>query len=204
MKKYLLVIGLSFFIISGCSSNSESDEVSKLEKTISSLKKENDALKKQNMQSERINESTEETIEITKEFGLNEEAVIKDASGKEMYSLKIINATTNLNSSDDAYTDGKPDNTIQVTYEYKNINNPESLIILSQFMAAFDTDGKAGKNMNMMDGQTQVSQGRSSQSTVWFVMDGPMQDQDSVEIEYLNDFSLGFEGVAIFKVPLEH
>lgn len=46
MKKYLFVLGVSILFIAGCSSNSNSDEVSKLEKTISSLKKENSELDK--------------------------------------------------------------------------------------------------------------------------------------------------------------
>lgn len=203
MKKLYLfgVTFLSIGILSGCSNN-DSAKINKLESTISSLKKENEELK--STANGSVLTETSESLKKSKTYAPGEEAIIKDSSGKEMYGLKILKATTNLSQADNAYTDGKPDNTIEVTYEYRNINYETPLIISSQFLAAYDSKGKAGKNMNMMDGQTEVSPGRSSQSTVWFVMDSPMKNESETEIEYLNDFSLGFEGVAKFKVSLEH
>ena len=190
----------------------DNSKVESLEETISSLENENADLKEQLSKEEASSEksSSQSTSESGQEtngnqlFGLNEEAIIRDSSGKEMYSLKIIKATTNLTVNDDFYTDGKPDNTVEVTYEYKNYNYESPMLISSQFMEAFDQNNYAGKNMSMMDGQTEVSQGRSSQSTIWFVMNDVMIDKGEIEIEYVNDFSLGFDGVVKFRVPLEH
>ncbi|MDT2427682.1 hypothetical protein ABQD97_06105 [Enterococcus avium] len=204
MKKIVLALVVLGFGLAGCSSN-DSSTISSLEKTVTSLKAENSKLRDTDVQTSSSSESGESTSSV-KTFNPGEEAIIKNSSGKEMYGLKILKATTNLSadSSSEAYTDGKPENTVEVTYEYRNINYDKPMLISSQFVEAFDEDGKAGKNMSMMDGQTEVSQGRSSQSTVWFVMDKPMGDAKEIDVEYLNDFSLGFEGVAKFKVPLEH
>ena len=212
MRKNVVLglIAICSITLSACT-NEDNSKVESLEETISSLENENADLKEQLSKEEASSEksSSQSTSESGQEtngnqlFGLNEEAIIRDSSGKEMYSLKIIKATTNLTVNDDFYTDGKPDNTVEVTYEYKNYNYESPMLISSQFMEAFDQNNYAGKNMSMMDGQTEVSQGRSSQSTIWFVMNDVMIDKGEIEIEYVNVFSLGFVGVVKFRVPLE-
>lgn len=209
MKKIVLCSVLVFLGIglSACGSGNSST-VSSLEKTVESLKTENSKLRNGGIVEENTGSTesskTSESQPKMKSFSQGEEAIIKDSSGKEMYGLKILKATTNISETSESYTDGKPENTIEVTYEYRNINYEKPMLISSQFVEAFDKNGKAGKNMSMMDGQTEVSPGHSAQSTVWFVMEEQMKDQNEVEIEYHNDFPLGFEGVAKFNVNLEH
>ncbi|UDM70708.1 hypothetical protein [Vagococcus fluvialis] len=208
MKKVSLlgILFLSALSIIGCSSNNSNNS------TIDSLKKENEELKSKISYYEKEENSPNDTSEsssanISSEipvFKSNEEAFIADADGNKLYSLKILKATTNLSETNEAYTDGKPQNTIEVTYEYKNYLVDKPMLVSSQYVNAFDSNGLAGKNMSMMDGQTEVTKDRASQSTVWFVMQNDMTNENSVEIEYANDFSLGFDSAAKFEVPLEH
>ncbi|GEM_PF-2504527 len=208
MKKVSLlgILFLSVLSIVGCGSNSSN------ETTIDSLKKENKNLKNEIASYEKETNSPDKTSESASEiisseipvFKDNEEAFIADADGNKLYSLKILKATTNLSETNEAYTDGKPQNTVEVTYEYKNYLVDKPMMITSQFVNAFDSNGLAGKNMSMMDGQTEVTKDRASQSTVWFVMQNDMTNESSVEIEYANDFTLGFDSAAKFEVSLEH
>lgn len=208
MKKVGLlgILFLSALSIAGCSSNNSNTS------TIDSLKKENEELKSKISYYEKEESSPNDTSESSSEnisseipvFKNNEEAFIADVDGNKLYSLKILKATTNLSETNEAYTDGKPQNTIEVTYEYKNYLVDKPMLVSSQYVNAFDSNGLAGKNMSMMDGQTEVTKDRASQSTVWFVMQNDMTNENSIEIEYANDFSLGFDSAAKFEVPLEH
>ena len=208
MKKVGLlgILFLSALSIAGCSSDNSNTS------TIDSLKKENEELKSKISYYEKEESSPNDTSEsssanISSEipvFKNNEEAFIADVDGNKLYSLKILKATTNLSETNEAYTDGKPQNTIEVTYEYKNYLVDKPMLVSSQYVNAFDSNGLAGKNMSMMDGQTEVTKDRASQSTVWFVMQNDMTNENSIEIEYANDFSLGFDSAAKFEVPLEH
>lgn len=183
--------------------NNDDQKIKELESTIESLKKENATLK-----GETTSSSTDDAKKSTnnaKIYGLNEEAFIKDSKGNTLYSLKLLKATTALTQTNEIYTEGKPQNTVEVTYEYKNYSVDKPIIITSQFVHAFAKDGKAGKDVGMQSGQTEVNKGRSAQSTVWFVMPEEQTNENEIEIEYSDDFSLGFENKTIkFKVPLEH
>ena len=208
MKKVCLlgILFLSALSIAGCSSDNSNTS------TIDSLKKENEELKNkisyyEKEESSSTNTSESSSTNISSDipvFKNNEEAFIADVDGNKLYSLKILKATTNLSETNEAYTDGKPQNTIEVTYEYKNYLVDKPMLVSSQYVNAFDSNGLAGKNMSMMDGQTEVTKDRASQSTVWFVMQNDMTNENSIEIEYANDFSLGFDSAAKFEVPLEH
>lgn len=214
-KKMLFWSVSATLLLTGCTNvtNSDGDKstIRNDDETIESLKRENSDLQEQISQLlEEANESSEETKKYNSSedekynvYGLNEEAVLTDDDGTDLYSLKIISATKNLTETSEFYTEGKPENTVEVTYEYKNYNMETPFLISSQFMEAIDSNGLAGKNMSMMRGQTEVSIGRSARTTIWFVMNAPVTDEEEIEIEYINDFTLGFEGVLRFKVPLE-
>lgn len=205
----LVSLGIAGLLLAGCSSGSDT---AKLNKTISSLQTENSSLKKE-LENVKTSSSTQDSQETTdsssdetssdKTYGLNEEAILSDSSGNKMYGLKILKATTALTETDDFYTNGKPENTVQITYEYTNYNYEKPLLIRSQFIETY-YDNQAGDTLSMMDGQTEVTKGRSSQTTIWSVMQTTMTDKNEVEIEYVNDFSTGFEGSLKFKVPVEH
>lgn len=77
------------------------------------------------------------------------------------------------------------------------------MLVSSQFISAYVSDGLAGTNLEYMRDQTEVSSGeKSAKSKMWFKMN---KDNSSMaEIDYFNDFSLGFEGTMTFKVSLEH
>lgn len=135
-------------------------------------------------------------------YNINEEAVIGDANNQPMYSLKIVEVNKGTDKTSEQYTDGKPDNTIEVVYEYKNYNMDTPIKISSQFLSAYSKDGKTGKTMSMMDGQTEVAKDRSSQSRIWIVMPDPVDTLSEIGIDYNNDFSLGFKDTISFDIKL--
>lgn len=205
MKKYVFLLA-SIVLLGACSdTNDNSSDTEKMQATIDSLRAENEELKNGSIESETVEEESQ-TIESSDldVKGLNDEQKIGDGS-EDKYGLKIIKATTNLSESDDLYTNGKPENTVEVTYEYTNYNMETPINVNVQFLSAYDSNGSAGENMSMQDGQTEVPKGKSAKSTVWFVMDEPVTDQNEIEIVYGNDFVLGFDGDSVtYKVPLEH
>lgn len=200
MKK-VIIVGSSLLcalFLSGCSDNNA--EINKLKAENTSLKKQINELKGITSEATTDNNSKEKNT-----YGLNDEAfIIKSSTNEKMYGLKIIKATTLLEDSSDLYTDGKPENTVQVTYEYTNYKMPNPMMVSSQYLNAYDTRNIAGKSKGLMDGQTNVSEGKTSQTTTWFVMNEKMTDKKEIEIEYANDYSQGFKGSKKFIVPLEH
>ncbi|MCR1931643.1 hypothetical protein [Enterococcus gallinarum] len=197
----VLSIGLA-----GCNSKNSST-VSSLEKTIASLKTENSKLKSgQGIQKNQTSSSTVQSSneEASKTLGMNEEAIVKDDQGKNIYSLKIIKATTSI-TPDSVATHDEHNNLIEIVYEYKNYNYPNAMSVSTQFLSAYDTNGLAGKDIGYMDGQTKVSSGgKASQSTMWFEMNSDPNNMNEIEIDYSNDFSLGFNDTFSFKVPVSH
>lgn len=151
--------------------------------------------------SEESNNSSELSLK------LNEEAMIADSENNPLYSIKITSATNYTGSLDDDYSDiytkGKPDNTVEITYEYKNYSYASPLEVKSQFLSVYDENGMAGEKVSMQDGQTEVPEGKSASATTWFVMADPITDLSSIEIVYGGDFSLGFEDYYTFEIPLE-
>lgn len=209
MKKVVFGFVFVAFVLGGCSTPNNSDSSESVSENSSSTNDITSWNSGESYSSPFLEDSTQESsgaqdIIDSSVYGLDEEAILTDNNNQNLYSLKIIKATTNLSETSESYTDGKPENTIEVTYEYKNYNMDSPMIISSQFMEAFDENGLAGKNMSMMRGQSEVSKDRSAQSTIWFVMNDSVSDKSEIEIEYVNDFSLGFDGVLKFKVPLEH
>lgn len=137
-----------------------------------------------------------------KEYALGEEAVISNSDNKPMYSLKIVSINKDISETDSYYTDGKPENTIEVVYEYKNYAMADPMRVNAQFISAFDNNGKTGKTMNMTDGQTEVADGKSSQSKIWIVMPENKETLTDIGIDYSNDFSNGFNGTITFNINL--
>lgn len=204
--KFVGILFLGSLFLAACSGTNNDAEISKLKTENTSLKKEITELKRKIPESTADSDKKESSTDPAKEvYGLNEEAfIIKSSSNEKMYGLKIIKATTALEDNSDLYTDGKPENTVQVTYEYTNYKMPKPMMILSQYLSAYDTKNVAGKGKGLMDGQTNVTEGKTSQTTTWFVMNEKMTDKKEIEIEYANDYSQGFQGSRKFIVPLEH
>ena len=100
MKKSVFILLFSALLLGACSSSEGSADISKLEATIQSLEKENQELKDMLAETETVAESIEsKENELPTEvafFSDGEEVTISDQDGNEMYSLKIIEATTNI------------------------------------------------------------------------------------------------------------
>ncbi|MEQ7162470.1 hypothetical protein ABQE15_16630 [Enterococcus gallinarum] len=215
MKKVVYGLLFATLVLSGCGGQGGDGGDAKasgdinLQTTIDSLRTENSRLKSQLSNSEKPQESTsssQASSESTKikTYGLNEEAILKDDQGNNIYSLKIIKATTAI-TPDSVATYDEHTNLIEVVYEYKNYNYPNAMSVSTQYISAYDPNGLAGKDLGYMDGQTEVSSGgKASQSKMWFEMNSDPNDISEIEIDYSNDFSLGFEDTLSFKVPLEH
>lgn len=215
MKKVVYGLLFATLVLSGCGGQGGDGGDAKasgdinLQTTIDSLRTENSRLKSQLSNSEKPQEPTSssqassESTQI-KTYGLNEEAILKDDQGNNIYSLKIIKATTAI-TPDSVATYDEHTNLIEVVYEYKNYNYPNAMSVSTQYISAYDPNGLAGKDLGYMDGQTEVSSGgKASQSKMWFEMNSDPNDISEIEIDYSNDFSLGFEDTLSFKVPLEH
>lgn len=211
LHKNLLLIGVSTLLLSACSNDGEGTndtaEAEEVEKNTDDKDVENVNTTETN--SEELNGASrsfyEEDIEEETlfSFGLNEEAVFVDEAGEDSYGLKFTNITNTLTESSDHHTDGKPENTIEVTYEYTNYNFNEPIDVRSQFMVAYGGDSIAVEDVGLRDGQSEVSKGRTGRSTIWFVMNEPIENMDKIEIEYANDFVLGFEDYVVFELPIE-
>lgn len=213
MRKFIC-LSSCLLILAGCSGTAETEK--SVESTVDTSAEaarrkiidEANARVEASQSRERAEEEAaskeKEYLESEISFGLNEEAVITDSSKNPAYSVKIIKATTALSQSGDFYTNGKPDNTVEITYEYKNYNIDEAMDVAVQFFAAYDSDGLAGETQSIQDGQNEISKGKSARSTIWIVMDKSMLETNEIEIDYSNDFTLDFNGTATFKVPLEH
>lgn len=206
MKQFIYGLLFTTVLLAGCTSNNNSTDS---QNTIDSLRTENSKLKSEISNFEKILESstasqTQTNLSQKKTYGLNEEAILKDDQGNDIYSIKIIKATTSI-SPDSVATYEDHNNLVEVVYEYKNYNYPKAMSISTQFLSAYDINGIAGKDLGYMDGQTEVSSGgKASQSTMWFEMSSNPKDMNEIEIDYSNDFSLDFDGTISFKVPLEH
>lgn len=212
MKKKIITLGMlcvTALSIAACAKQTGNQET-----TISSLKAENASLKARLKAYEETANSNAEAKKqanisgsntYNQTHGLNEEVFVKNDNGNTLYSFKIIKATTALTQTDEFYTKGKPQNTVEVTYEYKNYGVDKPMMVNVQFVHAFDENGQAGEDMHMQDGQTEVTADHSAQSKVWFVMPNDQTSESEITIEYSNDFTLGFDNKTIkFKVPLEH
>ncbi len=189
MKKSVFILLFSALLLGACSSSEGSADISKLEATIQSLEKENQELKDMLAETETVAESIEsKENELPTEvafFSDGEEVTISDQDGNEMYSLKIIEATTNITPDSVATYDDSYKNLLEVKYEYKNYNMDSAMSISTQFLSAYNEEGKAGNDLGYMDGQTEVSKGKSSVSTMWFEMPEDPSTYKNVEIEFI-------------------
>ena len=198
----ILEFALIFFLIFGIYAIGEG-----MTKDYNTLTAEYNALQSSIKDNSKVNNGNVTTKDSTSEkeqriYNINEEAVIEDANNQPMYSLKIVEVNKGTDKTSEQYTDGKPDNTIEVVYEYKNYNMDTPIKISSQFLSAYSKDGKTGKTMSMMDGQTEVAKDRSSQSRIWIVMPDPVDTLSEIGIDYNNDFSLGFKDTISFDIKL--
>lgn len=198
----ILEFALIFFLIFGIYAIGEG-----MTKDYNTLAAEYNALQSSIKDNSKVNNGNVTTKDSTSEkeqriYNINEEAVIEDANNQPMYSLKIVEVNKGTDKTSEEYTDGKPDNTIEVVYEYKNYNMDTPIKISSQFLSAYSKDGKTGKTMSMMDGQTEVAKDRSSQSRIWIVMPDPVDTLSEIGIDYNNDFSLGFKDTISFDIKL--
>lgn len=203
MKK-LLVLVFGLFFLSGCTKDKPT--AVELTKTKESTTQSTLSSADQIMEdfANGVYEKDSSVQPEPRKLELGEEGLLKNADNEPYYSLKIINATTNLSETDSFYVGENPSHAVEITYEYKNYSAETPIIINSQFINAYDESGLAGKTQSIMIGQNEVPKGRSAQTTIFVVFNKDVTNLDEIEIEYVNDFSLGFEGAMTFKVPLSH
>lgn len=208
MKKIIFGVLLSSIILVGCSSNDNSANIAKLEKTIESLQLENENLKN----GQGLNEVVENTFESSAEQdvsndikGLNEDVVYSDSDNTELVQLKIVKASTNQSSFPDymiSMDDYDTENMIAITVEYKNLGLDDKFYVNPADFVAFDASGKAYEITSQQEGQDSLSPGRGSQSTLyWLVPDA--QKVNEIEIDY-SPMVLYGAPTQTFKVPVEH
>ena len=135
-------------------------------------------------------------------FSLNEEAIIFDYKGRDLYSLKITNVQASLSQTDETHNNSKPRNTIEISYEYKNYSYESPIEVSSEFLTVYNQNNSAGKKVSINNEQTKVSNGKSATTTTWFTMPESLQDSDAIKIVYEDDFSLGLYGSITFDISL--
>ncbi|WP_288395370.1 hypothetical protein [uncultured Vagococcus sp.] len=205
MKKVSLLgflsISLLFF---GACSNSDNSE------TINSLEKENKDLKEKVAYYEKNSESSSETkspldetnSEDTPTFKLNEEAVIVDENSQKIYSIKIIEATTNQSAFPEHMINLDNYNTekmVAVKIEYKNIALDEPFLPYSNYFQAYGKDGKALVQVNQQNGQESVAVGRTSTTQLFWELDVNGNEFNEFEIDYIPSSKL-----ATFDLTVTH
>ena len=199
----VIILGLCFSLFAvGTILTNDNNKISKqYNDLLASVENENEVKSEQSTTSDKAKNNTEESSS-NKAYSIGEEAIISNSDNKPMYSLKIVSVNKDISETDSYYTDGKPENTIEVVYEYKNYAMTDPMRINAQFISAFDNNGKTGKTMNMTDGQTEVADGKSSQSKIWIVMPENKETLTDIGIDYSNDFSNGFDGTITFNINL--
>lgn len=217
MKTFM--IGLSALLLIGCASEDTTPEnttvnqgeVTELEDQLNEANQKIAELEKQLSETEADTSDgleeetpTDNDNQTSNYYSLGEEAKVYNMdTDEDIFGFKVSGVTKDLSVDSEYYTDGKPDNTIEITYEYTNYSLEEAYIVSSQFVNAYDSNGKAGKNMGFQDGQTEVTAGRTAESTVWIVMEEPVESGDTIEVEYGGDFVYGFNDYITFSVDIE-
>ncbi|HHY13724.1 MAG TPA: copper amine oxidase N-terminal domain-containing protein [Thermoanaerobacterales bacterium] len=87
-----------------------------------------------------INDKKE--IENTKEETGKNEYVVRDNTGKALYSFKINKITTMGERNE--YSDLKPEQVLLIDYTYKNIDSPKEVYLSEIYFKVIDSKGKIG------------------------------------------------------------
>lgn len=217
MKK-MVSLGITFssiLLLSACNSNQSNSNTEELEKTIESLSIENTKLKeelgKDTFENEKSDDLTEDEEMVEDEvgnsyFGLDEEVVYRDETGKEYISTKIVNVSSNQSKFPDymlSMEDYDTENMVVVTIEYKNIGQDTPYGLSRSEFIAFDSTGKALEQSMQQNGQDDVSKGRSSEAQIyWHVPEA--KELNEIEIDYSPYLDGSIGNPVTFKVPVEH
>lgn len=137
-----------------------------------------------------------------KVYGLNEEAIVTDSSGNQLYSIKITKVTKDISESgknlvvNNSYGDNLS-NPLEVQVEFKNIGSSEAIGFHKQYLLAYDGDGKQLEDSNYQDGQDLVGQGRTTSSIVWYDLNG----SQTTNVQF--DYNVSETGKVIkFDIPI--
>lgn len=208
MKKVILLFSSTMLLAACANVGNTSQETSSVSESVAekssieSKKDAKDTIAEIMENYESVSESEPET-QTQETFNIGEEVVFYDDNNQELYGLTIKKVTTDLQAFSDFATIEHPDRTIEIVYEYTNYNYSEPLNVQSQFITAFNDDGKAGEDFGYRDGQTDVGPGRSAESKIWYIMPDSIAKGDPIEIDYGSDFSIGFDGFVTFKGTIE-
>jgi hypothetical protein len=189
------VVALTAITLAGCSGNSTSSS-DKDKATISSLKKENKKLKNINkayaaalgVDSSSGSSSAKESEQSSSDaYNLGEEGIFGSGSEKQL-GLTITAADQNWNAfaqeQGDNIFEGKQANTVQIQVKYRNIAMNESYLPSSDELNVYDQDGNAATPLSYQDGQTEVTEGHTGTTTLWYVFDKPFSEIKKFTIEY--------------------
>ncbi|WP_127848116.1 hypothetical protein [Lacticaseibacillus hulanensis] len=201
MKKIvgITVAALAMLALAGCSSSSTS---SKDAATISSLKKENKKLTSDNKKYKKMfdelsggdssadSSSSTDKSDSAETYKIGQEADFGNGSKKQL-GLTITAADQHWNAfareQGDSIFEGKQPNTVQVQIKYTNFALGESYLPSTSELNVYDENGTAATPLDYQEGQTEVTDGHTGTTTVWYVFDKPFSQIKKFTIEYVPD-----------------
>lgn len=151
--------------------------------------------------------SSKKTNKKHEALGLGEEYILAKNGTEKMYSITIDEvgqnwnqfATEQMDYEEGAFKGLDKNKILQIKYTYKNYGLEEPFLANSQYLTVYDQNGKAGQLTNAQDGQNEVTEGKSSDSTVWAVMPENVSDITKVSVEF-KDTIVG--GESFFEIPM--
>ena len=125
---------------------------------------------------------------------MGKEFVMTDSRGKKLAGITLTSVGQNWTSyvtdddmlSDSDFTDGHPENLVQLTFKYTNYASKDDW---SPSFSVYDGTGAEAKNTDY-DGGDDVSMGHSGTVTMWYALSLPFSKNDKIEIEdddYINN-----------------
>lgn len=206
MKKLILGLLFSSFLLVSCSNTNNSTNSADLQKTIDSLKQENTLLK------QKLDDNNETTTDSTTSekpelpaseemTSLNEELSLGDGE-KETAKLKIVEVTTNQNAFPSymvSLEDYDTTKMIAVTIEYTNVAIEEPFFPYSNYFQAYDKDGSALTQVNQQHGHDAVAIGRTGKTQIFWELPINGNEFNEVEIDFVPQ-----QKVATFDLKVTH
>lgn len=133
-------------------------------------------------------EDSEEATTNTK-HAVNDEGELS-SDGEKLLGLTLVSATKSFNQhgqnliGDTSGLAITNENSVQLTFKYNNYAYEESWLPSIFDFTAYDKNGRAGTIVNQQDGQDEVAQGRSSQTTFWVNFKDATPAGSKIEIDY--------------------
>ncbi|WP_461213650.1 hypothetical protein [Lacticaseibacillus sp. GG6-2] len=121
-------------------------------------------------------------------YKLNQEALIGTSATHKAIGLTVTAADQKWNAFAKAQGDhifqGKKDHAVQIQVKYTNYALDDDFQPDEDDLKVYDDDGNAATPLDYQDGQTEVTAGHSSTTTLWYLLAKPYDQADHFTIEF--------------------